>query len=150
MSTFNETAQPPERVLMTERVFRYGWRTLAVNLAGVLFLVLFGVFLGFNRLVHNPWALVVILLGSSLLVARFLLECRNPRELRISGGELHFEWRGQQESIPLSELDVLTDDASSMFLDYVKISWGSGSFLVFSHISDFSGLKKEISPGFDS
>lgn len=127
-----------------EHHFRYGWRTIVVNLAGLFFLCGFALLFGFDGLFRNPWALSVVFFGIFMLILRLVLECRNPREIIIIDDYAHFRWHGRDISIPLFALSVSEDNAFSMLLDFIKINWEDGSFLVFSHISHFRSLKEAI------
>lgn len=128
-----------------ELVFRYGWRTIAVNLAGVFFLAGIVMIVGISQLPQNTWALVLVLLGASLLAVRLVLEYLNPRELRISRGRLMICQHGKETSVPLTDLHLVGSGSFSIFLDYDKVEWDHGSILIFSHISGYRVFREKIS-----
>ncbi len=128
-----------------EIVFCYGWRTAVANLAGMFFLLGIVMIVGISQLAQNTWALVLVVMGACLLVARLVLEHLNPRELRISRDRLVILWHGKEASVPLADLHLVESDPFSTFLDYEEIEWDQGSILVFSHLSDFQVLREKIS-----
>ena len=128
-----------------EIVFRYGWRTAVATLAGVFFLAGIVMIVGVNQLTQNTWAMVLVVMGACLLVARLVLEHLNPRELRVSRDRLVIRWHGKEASVPLADLHLIESDPFSTFLDYERIEWDQGSILVFSHLSDYQVLREKIS-----